>query len=335
VRDILLLGDIGGTNARFALLSPEGLGPVETLAVADYAGADDAIAAFLRGCRPSARVHAAILGIAAPVNGGRCQITNSAWIIDSSSLCRRFGLAFVDLHNDFEAVACALPHLQKTDLRPIGGGQARTDAPMVALGPGTGFGVAALLPDAGGVRPVASEGGHATLAAGNAREDAILDCLRRRFGHVSVERVVSGPGLENLFQAIAALDGSHVPPHTAGEITEAGLAGTCPVSRAALEQFCAFLGSVAGNFALTFKARGGIFIAGGIAPRIFDFLAASAFRERFEAKGRYRAYLETIPSSVIVRADAAFLGLKAIAETAMRLRPGAGSHGHIVGRSTI
>lgn len=333
MRDIQLLGDIGGTNARFALLSPDGLGPVETFAVADYAGAEEAIAAFLQICRPSANVRAAILGIAAPVNGARCRITNSPWIVDGASLCARFGFAFVDMHNDFEALACSLPHLQKTDLRPIGGGEARTGAPMVVLGPGTGFGVAALVPENGGARPVASEGGHATLAPGDAREDAIVDYLRRQFGHVSVERAVSGPGLENLYRAIAALDNAQAPPRTAMQITEAGLAGTCPVSRAALDQFCAFLGSVAGNFALTFKARGGVFIAGGIAPRIADFLVSSGFRKRFEAKGRYRSYLETIPSSVVVRPDAAFLGLKAIAETAMRHRPGAGSHERWVRRS--
>jgi glucokinase len=162
---------------------------------------------------------------------------------------------------------------------------------------------------------VSSEGGHATMPAASAREDAVLDFLRRRFGHVSAERVLSGPGIENLYQAIAAIEGPSTEPRNAAEITGAALKGECPTSRAALHMFCAMLGSFAGNVALTYGARGGVYIAGGIAPRILDFLSASEFRQRFEKKGRLRAYLESTPSHVIVHPAATFLGLTSLLAT--------------------
>jgi glucokinase len=180
---------------------------------------------------------------------------------------------------------------------------------MVVLGPGSGLGVSGLVWD--GSRPivVASEGGHASLPASSIREDAVLDCLRKRFDHVSAERVLSGPGLENLYQAIAVLDGIDAPSRSAAEITNAALRGTCPISRASLDMFCAMLGGFAGNVALTYGARGGVYIAGGIAPRILDYLARSEFRRRFEQKGRFRAYLAAIPSHVIIHPAATFVGL--------------------------
>jgi glucokinase len=140
--------------------------------------------------------------------------------------------------------------------------------------------------------------------------------LRQRFGHVSVERAISGPGLENLYQTIAALDDARVPARNPNEITEAAIAGSCPTSRLALEAFCAMLGTVAGNLALAFGARGGVYIAGGIAPRIADFLARSEFRERFEAKGRFRSYLSAVPTRIIMHPYPTFVGLKALSEAA-------------------
>jgi glucokinase len=161
---------------------------------------------------------------------------------------------------------------------------------------------------------IASEGGHATLPGISPREDAIINCLRQRFGHVSAERAISGQGLENLYAAIAAIDRMAAPTRNAPEITRAALDGSCPLSVISLDMFCAMLGTVAGDVALMFGARGGVFIAGGIAPRILDFIARSDFRARFEAKGRFRRYVEAVPSSVIVHPEATFIGLKAIAE---------------------
>ena len=163
---------------------------------------------------------------------------------------------------------------------------------MAVLGPGTGLGVACLVPASDGPAVIGGEGGHATMAATSPREDAIIDYLRRQFGHVSAERVVSGSGLENLYHAIVALDGVDAPKRSAPEITKAGSNGTCPLSRMALELFCGMLGTIAGNVGLMFGARGGVYIAGGIAPRITDFIAHSEFRARFEGKGRLRTLVD-------------------------------------------
>jgi glucokinase len=315
-----LLGDIGGTNARFALLTGKQLGQIEHVTAADYPNVGDAIAAFLSrqkaqlGAKPAIAV--AVLAIAGPIAGDRCAITNSPWIIDSAELRSKFGFSSIRLINDFEAVALSLPHLTARDVVPIGGGEAQAGEPMVVLGPGTGFGAAALIWQDGKTIPIATEGGHSTLAAGSRREDAIIEYLRGHFGHVSIERAVSGMGLENLHRAIADLDGIAVPARDPTGITQAGLSDECPVSRVALETFCALLGSVAGNFALTFRACGGVYIAGGIAPRIADFLARSEFRDRFESKGRFRNFLERIPTSIIMHPNPSFPGLKALAETA-------------------
>ncbi|MDH3596618.1 MAG: glucokinase, partial [Rhodospirillales bacterium] len=158
------------------------------------------------------------------------------------------------------------------------------------------------------------EGGHVTMAPADRRESALLEYLRGRFEHVSAERVLSGPGLENLYQAVAAVDGLTAPPRPAQEIVARALAGDSRVSVAALDCFCAMLGTMAGNLALTFGARGGIYIGGGVVPRFAEFLPASRFRERFESKGRFATYLERIPAFVIVHPDPAFLGLEALVE---------------------
>jgi glucokinase len=251
------------------------------------------------------------------VQGERCALTNSPWIVDGPELRARFGLTRIGLVNDFEAIAHALPYLGETDLYPLGSGtQAVIGAPMAVLGPGTGLGVAALVPHGDEMIAIASEAGHSTLPATSPRESAVIAHLCRQFGHVSAERVLSGAGLENLYLAISALDRAAAPAaplRTAAEITQAAVAGTCPTSEAALDMFCGMLGTVAGNIALSFGARGGVFVAGGILPRLGDYVARSQFRKRFEGKGRLRPYLEPIPVSVILNTDAAFLGLRSLA----------------------
>jgi len=238
-------------------------------------------------------------------------------MIDARELCAEFELPKVDLVNDFEATALSLPHLTAADLYALGGARAVPDAPMAVLGPGTGLGVACLVPASSDAVVIASEGGHATLAATCRREDTVIDHLRQKFGHVSAERVISGGGLENIYQAIASLDGVELTLLNAAEITNAALDGTCTTAQAALDMFCAMLGSIAGNVALIFAARGGVYIAGGIAPRIVDYLRRSEFRARFEGKGRFQTYLEAIPTKVIVHPAATFVGLKSIAERAL------------------
>jgi glucokinase len=288
------------------------LGPIANFEVARYARFPDVVADVLKMHRDQGPVTDALLAVAGPVEGQRCELTNCSWIIDGDELRTTFGLAKVRVVNDFAATAYSLPSLAAGDLFAIGSGRAVTGAPMAVLGPGTGLGVACLVPGAKEPVVIAGEGGHATVAATSSREDAIIDHLRRRFGHVSAERVVSGTGLENLYQAIAALDQREVPARAAAEITRTALDGTCLTAGAALDMFCALLGSIAGNVALTLGARGGVYIAGGIAPRILAFMAGSEFRRRFEDKGRLRPYLAAVPSNVIVHPAAAFIGLKAL-----------------------
>jgi glucokinase len=309
----ILLADIGATNARFALLPRGGdIGPVRTLAVADYPRFTDAVAAFLKaqGASPAG----AVLAVAGPVEDGRAVMTNCPWVIDAAELRRALAIPAVRVINDFEATAWSLSALEPDHVVAMGAGRAVAGAPMVVLGPGTGLGLASHVPRVDAPVVIATEGGHVTLSAANAREDAVIAWLRTQFGHASAERALSGPGLENLYRAIAAVDGAAVPARDATAITQAGVAGTCPVSRAALDMFCAMLGTFAGNAALSFGARGGVFIAGGIAPRIVDYLLKSEFRARFDAKGRLREYVEAIPLNVIVHPDYAFIGLKALVD---------------------
>jgi glucokinase len=308
--EAVLLGDVGATNARFAVLVDGVLGPIKWIEVAHHPTFGGAIQHFVQS-HPH-QITRALLAVAGPVEGKRCHFTNSPWTVDGQDLRSRFGFQSVELVNDFEATALSLPHLAKQDLRFIGGGRAVLGAPMVVLGPGSVLGVAALVPDSTGHVVVPSEGGHATMPANSAWEDAILDFLRQRFGHVSAERVLSGPGIENLYLAIAALEGVDVPTLTAADITVAALKGACPTSQAALDIFCATLGGFAGNVALTYGARGGVYVAGGIVPRILDFLANSEFRRRFEQKGHFTAYLQAVPAQVIVHPAATFLGLTSL-----------------------
>ncbi len=308
-----VLADVGGTNVRFAVLTGDVLGPIERMAVCDHAHFADALAAFLARQTDRAAIRRAILGVAGVVEGDRCALTNNPWIVDAAELCPRFGLTWVYIVNDFEALAWSLPHLARNDIGKIGGGEPAADAPMAVLGPGTGLGVAAYVPSENGALVLHSEGGHTTIPSGSLREDAIIEELRDQFGHVSAERALSGHGLENLYRAIASIDALTVPGRSAAEITQAALEGNCATSRAALDVFCAMLGDVAGNFALSFGAQGGVFIAGGIVSHIRDYLPRSQFRARFNAKGRMRQYVEAIPVYLILHDDPAFIGLRALA----------------------
>lgn len=310
-----LLCDIGGTTARFAVLEGDALGPIDHVAVSGYRSAIDAIGGFLGGCRGHGRIDAAVLGVAGPVEGGRCIITNSHWVADTAQLQAAFGFESVKLINDFEAVAWALPQLSASDVRLLADRQALPGEPVVVIGPGTGLGMVALV-RRGDMMIIATEGGHTTLPGTTPREDAVIAHLRRRFGHASAERAVSGPGLENLYEAIAAIDHVAIATRTAAEITAHAIDRSCATCCLAVDMFCAMLGTVAGNLALMFRARGGVYIAGGIAPHLVDYLAQSDFRARFEAKGRFRAYLEPIPTTVIVNPDVAFLGLRSLASAA-------------------
>jgi glucokinase len=310
----VLLADIGGTNARFAVLAGGTVGMVSHMAVSDYGSFREALGVYLGGLPETGKISGAILAASGAVQNGRCALTNNSWVIDAGELRAIYGFSAVRVINDFEAVAWALPGLSPNQLLQVGGAKPVAGAPVAALGPGTGLGMAVSIPCATGHLVLSSEGGHATMAGSSLREDAVIAYLRQRFGHVSAERVLSGDGLQHLHEALAALDNLTLPRRLAAEITRAGIEGTCPTSRAALDMFCAMLGTVAGNLALTLGARGGIFIAGGILRHMPEYLVHSQFRARFEEKGRLSKYLEPIPAFLILDEDAAFVGLRTLAE---------------------
>ena len=309
--DRALLADIGGTNARFALLNRGQIGPVEHTKVADYATVADAITAFLTRHAARGSPDAAIFDVAGPIENNRVTLTNSRWTIDANDLQESFGFKAIHLLNDFEALAWALPALGDSDLFSIGVKPSMSGAPLVVVGPGTGFGVGCLVPRGATSFAIVTEAGHATLPVASEREARIINHLRQRFGHVSIERALSGPGLENLYEALAAIDGVQTSNRDAASITQAAVDGSCSVSQAALDTFCSLLGTVCGDLALTFGARGGVYVAGGIVPRFIGHLARSDFRKRFENKGRFEMYLRDVPIHIIVRPDASFVGLKA------------------------
>ena len=308
-----LLADIGGTNARFAWQRHAGaqIEAVQTLPCAGFETLADAVQAYLGIVdRPAPPLCA--IAIANPVHGDWVQMTNHQWRFSIAALRSQFGFADLRVLNDFTALALALPALQPADLQQVGGGAAVRDAAVGLIGPGTGLGVSGLIPDGrGGWSPLQSEGGHVTLASGTPREQAVVGELARRHGHVSAERAVCGQGLIDLHRALWALDRPRetAPDLAAADITAAALAGSNPACTEALQLFCALLGATAGNLALTLGARGGIYIGGGIVPRLGPWFARSDFRARFEGKGRFSAYLAPIPVWVIGAAQSpALLG---------------------------
>ncbi|MEM6773289.1 MAG: glucokinase [Pseudomonadota bacterium] len=306
-----LVADIGGTNARFAL---EQSGEAElmclrTYSVSDHGSFSEALEAYLDEAAVQGRgplPEAACLGVASPVDASIIQFTNSPWSLDREALSRRLGTP-VHLINDFAAVGYGVAELRREHWFSLGGGEPDGDRPIAVLGAGTGLGVCTLLPVNGRYHVIEGEGGHVDFAPVDAQELAVLQILMARFGRVSVERILSGAGIVNVYEALAELAGRDPLHSTAAGITDAALAGVESMAVRSLEMFCRILGSTAGNLALTLGARGGVYIAGGIAPRFRDFLARSEFRARFEAKGRFSAYLRDIPVRLVIREN---LGLE-------------------------
>ena len=335
-----LVADIGGTNARFALVqSGSGeVSAVRSFACADFASPEAAALAYLQqvaGSGNALRPARVALALASAIEGDSVQMTNSAWHVSRAAMALALGADEVVLINDFEALALALPRLAAAGSAAADGaavrwlGAARPDARLVmaVLGPGTGLGVAACVPAAsGGGRDIAlpggrdialpggrdialpGEGGHATLAPSDEHESELLRLLRKEWGHVSAERVLSGIGLPSLHRAVCTLRGLAAVTLTAEEISRRAHDEHDGACQATLETFCAMLGGFAGNAALTFGARGGVFIAGGIAQKLGETLAASRFRERFEAKGRFQGYLSRIATGVIMAPHVALEG---------------------------
>jgi glucokinase len=311
--ETLLVGDVGATNARFGLVSPDGgMLHTRTHAVADHPTIADAITAYLseRGALPMPRRGA--IAIASAITGDRVAMTNHPWSFSIAELRSQLGFDRLEVINDFTALALALPRLAPEHRLQVGGGAPAADAALGVLGPGSGLGVSGLIPVEARWIPLASEGGHATMAPATDRESAVLDRMRRHFDHVSAERVLSGPGLVNLYNALAGLDGVPSRGYTAAQITDPEIGEADPVCAETTTLFCAMLGTMAGNLALTLGARGGIYIGGGIVPRLGQRFAQSPFRARFEDKGRFSHYLAAIPTYVVTHPLPAFLGCAAI-----------------------
>ena len=311
-----LVGDVGGTHARFAIAETQGkrtrIGQAAVLAAADYPTGEAALEAYLKRLKGE-RPRLAVIAAAGPIHKGRVSFTNNdGWGFSERRMANRCGFAQVRLINDFTAQALALDRLGPRDTRRIGPDvKGRNRATIAIMGPGTGFGAAALVRDGRTDAVLTGEGGHSAFAPEDEVEVEILRRLMARFGEVSVERIVSGPGLYNLYQSLAAMAGQAASLAASEQVTHAGLAGP-GIARDALSRFCAILGSVAGNLALAMGAQGGVYISGGIAPDIFDFLAASDFRRRFETKDRMSEYLRAIPTRVVVQPHAALIGAAAL-----------------------
>jgi glucokinase len=302
MKDLGLVADLGGTNVRFALVDETGaLHDAKKYATHDFAGMAEAVKAYLAETR--AAPGRAVIAVAGPVKDNTIHLTNLGWSFAAGDL----GIAQARLINDFEALAWALRDLGRDDLVTIGpecGGQ----GPIAIVGPGTGFGVGGCVPSGASVIPLVTEGGHADFAPSDAVEIEILKFLQRRFGHVSTERILSGPGLVNLHEALSAVEGVAYQKLHPDEITAAA-EGSFPAK--VFERFCMILGAVAGDIALVMGARGGVMIAGGILPPLAGRLAASRFRARFEDKGRFRDYMAAIPTRLIVQSRAGLIGAAA------------------------
>ena len=308
-----LVGDVGGTNARFALADITGASPrliaCESVLCADYAGVEEAIEHYLRGApTQGARPCAAAIAVAGPVTRGAAELTNGPWRISEAALIEG-GFPSARVINDYCALALAVRHLQPQDLGSIGdGAAAAADQTVAVLGAGTGLGVSAAVRN-GPLEAIATtEGGHIAFAPGDEVEIEILRQLTTQFARVSLERLLSGPGLVSLRWALGRIAGRDVEPLTPEQIVIRATAGTDGLCVESLNRFCAIYGAAAGDIALVYGARGGVYLGSGIAPSIVGWLRQSAFRSRFEAKGRFAEYLKAIPTQVILHPYAALLG---------------------------
>jgi glucokinase len=307
------MADIGATNTRCALLDDKGNElAAEVFQNADFTGVAGLLSVYLDHRRATDRPKRAALAVAAPILGDEVRMINIDWRFSQAALKEQLGLTQLTVCNDFAAVAWGLPHLGPADLHPVGRGKAAARSTLMAIGPGTGLGVAALVPATDGWAVLSGEAGPANLPATNREEADAIALIRDRYdGHCSAERVLSGPGLVNLYVALAELAGRGRPTVTPSDVTALAKQGE-PLARKAQAMFFAFLGSVAGDIALTTGARGGVFIAGGIVPKVLDAFVKSEFRSRFEAKDDYGDYMAAIPTHVITTPQPAFRGLRSL-----------------------
>ncbi|NYT78144.1 glucokinase [Alcaligenaceae bacterium] len=311
-KPLRLVADIGGTHARFALCSSvNDIKHISVLASDDFPSIDAAIHHYLSQ-HGNPGVETAVIGIANPVLGDQIKMTNHPWSFSIEQTRKALGLKHMHVINDFTALALSLPHLPSNELTQVGGGPGAKNTPMAVLGPGTGLGVSALIPTPqGSFVPLAAEGGHVSFSPENEQELILWREARDEYGHVSVERLVSGPGLVFIYESLCRAQGQSPEKYTPSDISEHAIANTDPLCREALDTLCAILGTVASNLAVTLGARAGVYIGGGIIKRLGSYFAQSPFRARFENKGRFSSYLAAIPVYVIQSKQPALLGAAA------------------------
>jgi glucokinase len=309
-----LVADIGGTNARFAVAGRDRAGAIvtayrEDMANADFSGLEACVRAYLGALGAGPRPTMAAFGVASPISGDEVRLTNRDWSFSIADLKRRLGWTRFEVVNDFVAVGHALPALTAADWRPLAGPPwpGVLPAAVSLVGPGTGFGVGAVIRGETETTVVATEGGHASFAPVDALELEILRVMLTRFPRVSNERILSGPGLEHLYAALAEIRGKPGAAADAPAILERALAGRDPLAVEAVERFCLILGGAMGDVALV-QGAGAVAIAGGIAPRMVEFLDTTLIRARFEAKGRAQPLLRTVPIALITHVEPGLLG---------------------------
>jgi glucokinase len=312
----VLIGDIGGTNARFSVIADEKseAGEPQIVKTADYATIDDAIRAAVLD-RSSIRPNSAVLAVAGPVEADEIPLTNCPWIVKPRQMLSSLGLGDVVVLNDFEAQALAVVALGEEHMEQIGGGAPEPNAGRVVLGPGTGLGVAGLVHAFGGWVPIPGEGGHMDIGPRTPRDYAVFPNIETIEGRVSGEQILCGRGLVNTYRAIAKTDGKAAKLSVPADITAAALAGTDDIAVETLSMFATCLGRTAGDLALVFMSRGGVFLTGGIAQKIVPALKAGNFRAAFEDKAPHSELLRTIPVYVITHPLAALAGLAAFARS--------------------
>jgi glucokinase len=318
VGESVLLADVGGTNVRFALadtgaVSPLMLDTIRRYRVAEFATFADAVRGYVGAL--DACPARGVFAVAGPVTGDEVRMTNHPWVLSRQGLAAELGLDALRIVNDFAAMSHCIPLLAARDMRAIGDLQPSPidmtrRQTFAIVGPGTGLGVGALLIDGGRFVALQTEGGHVGFAPGDATEVSILQRLMPRFGRVSAERLLCGAGLSNLHRALHALDEN--VPMMAPEAITAGAVDDA-ACRETIERFCAMLGSIAGDFALAFGAWDGVYLAGGLTPRLLAWLERGEFRRRFEGKGRYESVLARVPTTAILHEDAGLLGAAALA----------------------
>jgi len=320
-----LLADIGGTNARFALeTAPGEIGQIRVYPGADYPGIAEVMQQYLKDTKVG-RVNHAAIAIANPVDGDHVKMTNHDWSFSIEATRRALGFDTLLVVNDFTALAMALPGLTDAQREQVGGGSRRQNSVIGLLGPGTGLGVSGLIPADDRWIALGSEGGHATFSPFDEREDIVMRYARRKFPHVSFERVCAGQGLELIYRALAERDNVTVADtFNAADVTNRALAGEA-LALEVVNCFCAILGTFSGNIAVTLGALGGIYIGGGIVLKLGELFHKSPFRERFEAKGRFQQYLSGIPTYIITAEYPAFLGVSAILSEQLSNRANRGS----------